>query len=42
LKVLEEQGFLKKRSETIDKNDPLEKIIEYEILKTDLKNQSIS
>ncbi len=33
LKVLEQQGFLKKLSETIDENDPLEKTIEYEILK---------
>ena len=33
LKVLEEQGFLRKLSETIDENDPLEKIIVYEILK---------
>lgn len=33
LKVLEQQGFLRKLSETIDENDPLEKIIVYEILK---------
>lgn len=31
---LEKEGFLVKKSETIDENDPLEKTIEYEIIKT--------
>jgi hypothetical protein len=30
--VLVKEGFLTKKSETIDENDPLEKSIEYEIL----------
>jgi hypothetical protein len=33
LNELEREGFLKKVSETIDENDPLEKSIEYEIIK---------
>jgi hypothetical protein len=30
--ILEKEGFLKKISETTDEQDPLEKIIEYEII----------
>ncbi len=33
LETLVQQGFLKKVSETIDEYDPLEKSIEYEIIK---------